>query len=206
MQVFAYVRCSTNKQDEQSQAQQIIAHEGEEKSAGLAWTYDQASGSVPWQQRRLADVLAGARKGDWIVVSEVSRIARSTVGVLTFLQAAAQRGVNVYAVRSKLALDDSLHSKITVTVLALAAEIERDLLRERTRAALDARRAAGVKLGRPVGSRSPSILESRSAEIQRCLDARLSKRAIARLMDVAPGTLYAYLAGRDAALKRTSES
>jgi DNA invertase Pin-like site-specific DNA recombinase len=148
---------------------------------------------VAWQHRKLAGILEVSAPGDTIVVSEISRIARSTVGVLTFLQAAASRSVVVVAVRNRLALDDSLHSKITVTVLALAAEIERDLLRERTKAALAARREKGLPLGRPVGSRSPSMLAEKAADIERMLSAKVSKRAIARVLGCSPSTLYAFL-------------
>lgn len=200
MTYFLYIRCSTEKQDEQSQRQQIYSWLPSSNIPPLTEVIDFASGGRPWQSRKLAGILADAEQGDTIVVSEISRIARSTIGVLTFLQAAADKGVSVVAVRSKLVLDDSLHSKITVTVLALAAEIERDLLRERTKAALDARRQAGLPLGRPVGSRSKSMLDSRGSEIDKCLKAGVSKRAVARLMGCAPGTLYAYLASRGVTL------
>jgi DNA invertase Pin-like site-specific DNA recombinase len=193
MQTHAYIRCSTDKQDETSQRQQIATYMGGPDTQPDTWTIDTASGGLPWKKRKLSQVLFSAARGDCIIVSEVSRIARSTLGVLSFLEEATACGISVVAVRSKLVLDESLHSKITVTVLALAAEIERDLLRERTRAALDARRQAGLPLGRPVGSRSGSMLDSRRSEIESCLKAGVSKRAIARLMGCSPGTLYAFL-------------
>jgi DNA invertase Pin-like site-specific DNA recombinase len=196
------MRCSTEQQDEASQRQQIASwFEGKESGPDV-WIIDHASGGKPWQKRKLLDVLDAAIPGDYIVVSEVSRIARSTLGVLSFLEAAADKRVSVVAVRSKLILDDSLHSKITVTVLALAAEIERDLLRERTKAALDARRQAGLPLGRPRGSKSDSMLTSRRPEIERCLKAGVSKRAIARMLNCAPGTLYAYLSSQGIAVSQ----
>ena len=196
MTATAYLRISTDHQDEASQRQQIAELT---KSTGLVIDREfaeTASGGTPWQERMLATLLRTASAGDTIVVSEISRIARSTVGVLTFLQAAAAAKINVIAVRNKLVLDDSLHSKITVTVLALAAEIERDLLRERTKAALAARRAAGLPLGRPRGSISSSVLEPRAAEIEKALSAKISKRGIARMLGCSPGTLYAYLSRR----------
>lgn len=194
MRYHAYIRCSTDKQDEASQRQQLDGYFSGVDAAPDSVIVDIASGGQPWQKRKLAGILYAAAPGDFIVVSEVSRIARSTLGVLSFLHEAAGKGVSVVAVRSKLVIDDSLHSKITVTVLALAADIERELLRERTKAALDARRQAGLPLGRPRGSKSGSVLDSRAPEIFRCLKAGVSKRAVARLMDCAPGTLYAFLA------------
>lgn len=191
--VHLYIRVSTDTQDERSQMQMMQDWLTSQSKTHASKTVDTVSGSVPWQKRKLNHVLELSRPGDSIVVSEISRIARSTIGVLSFLQTAAEKQINVYAVRNKLALDDSLHSKITVTVLALAAEIERDLIRERTKAALAARRAAGQKLGRPVGSTSPSILVGKEEEIKHCMQKRISKRAIARLLDCSPGTLYKFL-------------
>lgn len=193
MKTTAYLRISTAAQDEASQRSQLNAWAIATGTPIDFYATDTASGSAPWQNRKLAAVLEVSAPGDKIVVSEISRIARSTVGVLTFLQAAAAAKVTVIAVQNKLALDDSMHSKITVTVLALAAEIERDLLRSRTRAALDARRAAGQPLGRPHGSRSTSILEARRKDIAALLAAKVSKRAIARIMECSPSTLYAFL-------------
>jgi DNA invertase Pin-like site-specific DNA recombinase len=193
MKTTAYLRISTDAQDEASQRQQIDAWATATGNTIAHWLLDRASGSIPWQKRFLGARLETAAKGEQIVVSEISRIARSTVGVLTFLQEAAVKKVTVIAVQNKLALDDSMHSKITVTVLALAAEIERDLLRARTKAALDARRAAGLPMGRPVGSRGTSKLDAHRATIDKCLDAAVSKRAIARMIGCSPTTLHAWL-------------
>lgn len=193
MTATAYLRISTDAQDHASQLQQVNAWATASGCAHMGYVTDSASGSKPWQERKLSAIIEAAQPGDSIIVSEISRIARSTVGVLTFLQTAAAKKVTVIAVQNKLALDDSMHSKITVTVLALAAEIERDLLRERTRAALAARRAKGLPMGRPVGSKSASLLEPRRADIAAMLASKVSKRAIARVLQCAPGTLYAYL-------------
>lgn len=194
MTIHCYIRCSTSRQEEESQRQQVREYLGGKNISDAVYTSDTASGSTPWQNRALQDVLMRAQRGDWIVVSEISRIARSTIGVLSFLESATLRGINVAACKNKIVLDGSLPAKITITILALAAEIERDLLRERTRAALEARRARGLPLGRPLGSRSASILDARRAEIQKLIDAKVSKRAIARVLDVSPQTLYSFLA------------
>lgn len=195
MKTISYLRVSTDHQDQASQREQISRWLSENNTYLTGEVLDQSSGAKPWQERKLAGLLEASQAGDRIVVSEISRIARSTVGVLTFLQEAAARQVVIVAVRNKLALDDSMHSKITVTVLALAAEIERDLLRERTRAALQARKQRGLPLGRPIGSRSASILSEKADDIQRMMAAKVSKRAIARVLGCSPSTLYAFLKG-----------
>jgi DNA invertase Pin-like site-specific DNA recombinase len=189
----AYIRVSTDRQDVASQREQITRWCNRVGVDEPIWHHDTASGGTRWQDRSLQPILDSCSGYDTIVVSEISRIARSTVGVLTFLQDAAAKGVRVHAVQNNLALDGSMQSQITVTVLALCADIERTMLRERTRAALSARRAAGLPLGRPIGARSKSMLESRHAEIAQLVAANVSKRAIARVMQCSPTTLHKYL-------------
>lgn len=189
-----YLRVSTDKQDEASQIQ-IIKAKYPNADLDYNWVSDTASGGTAWQSRAIASVLAQSAQGDTIVVSEISRIARSTVGVLTFLQTAAQQGVTVDAVKSGITLDGSTASKIVVTVLAMAAEIERDLLRERTKAALDARKARGLPVGRQVGATGrKNKLHGRMDEIKPLLDAKVSMTAIARVLKVSRQTLYAFMA------------
>ena len=190
MKNYAYLRISTDKQDEASQ-RQIIESRG---IAGIEWVMDTASGAKPWQERAIAGILNRCASGDRIIVSEISRIARSTVGVLTFLQDAAGRGVTVDAVKSGITLDGSTASKIVVTVLAMAAEIERDLLRERTKAALDARKARGLPVGRQRGAGGKrNKLEGRMDEIQGLIASKVSMAAIARVLSVSRQTLYTFL-------------
>jgi len=194
MKTIAYLRISTDKQDEASQRQIINDWCTKNNRTVTNWGHDQASGALPWQERALAFALADATAGDTIVVSEISRIARSTVGVLTFLQEAAKKNVTVTAIKSGITLDGSTASKIVVTVLALAAEIERDLLRERTTAALAARSAAGLPVGRQKGAKGKrNKLAGKWPEIEQLLAARVSKSAIARILEVSRMTLDTFI-------------
>lgn len=194
MKTIAYLRISTNKQDEASQREIVAQWCASNGRSITAYATDQASGALPWQERALSFALRDCTAGDTIVVSEISRIARSTVGVLTFLQAAAAQQVNVVAIRSGITLDGSTASKIVVTVLAMAAEIERDLLRERTKAALDARKARGLPVGRQLGATGKrNKLFGRDGEIKTLQEAKVTKSAMARILKVSRGTLDAYL-------------
>lgn len=196
MKTYAYLRVSTDKQDEASQ-RQIIG--GKCQDVG-EWVSDTASGAKQWQDRAIAGVLERCARGDKIMVSEISRIARSTVGVLTFLQAAAEKGVTVDAVKSGIVLDGSTASKIVVTVLAMAAEIERDLLRERTKAALDARKNRGLPVGRQHGATGKkNKLDGRWQEIEPLLKANVAKTAIARVLGVSRQTLHIFLVAKEQA-------
>jgi putative DNA-invertase from lambdoid prophage Rac len=116
------------------------------------------------------------------------------VGILSFLEAAAEKGVTVDAVNTGITLDGSLASTIVVTILAMVAQIERSLLKERTKAALDARKARGLPVGRQVGAvGKKNKLNGRMAEIQPLLDAKVSMTAIARVLKVSRQTLYTFL-------------
>ena len=193
MKTTAYFRISTNKQDEASQRQIVADWLHAHPADRFGEVSDQASGGTPWQERAISRALEQSNEGDTIVVSEISRIARSTVGVLTFLQAAAEARVNVVAVRSGIVLDGSSASKIVVTVLAMAAEIERDLLRDRTKAALHARRDAGKPIGRQQGALGKrNKLNGKEADIDKLRAAKVSDSAIARLLDVSRGTLASF--------------
>lgn len=197
MKTIAYLRVSTDKQDEASQRQIVgdwCKAQGREITA---YATDQASGALAWQERALNFALKDCEAGDSIIVSEISRIARSTVGVLTFLQAAAEKNVNVVAIKSGITLDGSTASKIVVTVLAMAAEIERDLLRERTKAALQSRKEKGGAIGRQVGALGKrNKLDGRWAEIEPLLKAGVAKTAIARVLGVSRQTLHVFLENR----------
>jgi len=194
MTTIAYMRISTDKQDEASQKSIIAGYSTKNAAPINTWLADTASGGTPWQSRAIAGALASLGSGDTLITSEISRIARSTVGVLTFLQEAATRGVTVVAVKSGIKLDGSISSKIVVTVLALAAEIERDLLRERTRGSMQARRDKGLRVGRQPGAKGKkNKLDGRMQEIQPMLDAKVSKAAIARILKVSRTTLDKFL-------------
>lgn len=188
-----YLRVSTDKQDEASQIQ-IVRNKYPNADWEFSWVSDTASGGTAWQTRAIAGALAKSEKGDKIIVSEISRIARSTVGILTFLEAAAEKGVTVDAVNTGILLDGSLSSTIVVTILAMVAQIERSLLKERTKAALDARKAKGLAVGRQVGAvGKKNKLDGRMNEIEPLLAAKVSHTAISRVLKVSRQTLYTFL-------------
>lgn len=191
---YAYLRISTAAQDEASQRNMITGYASTHGLTISTWLGDTASGSTPWQSRLIAGAISSAKPGDTIIVSEISRIARSTIGVLTCLQAAAAAGITMIAVRSGICLDQSLSAKIVITMLALAAEIERDLLRERTKAALQARKARGLPIGRQPGATGKRHkLDGKWPQIEPLLNASVPVSAIARLCGCSRQTMYTYI-------------
>lgn len=203
MTTRAYIRLSTGEQDEASQRHQLNTWTEQTGRTIDETVTDYASGGIKWQERGLAALLAKSEPGDTIVVSEISRIARSIVGVMSFLEDAANAEVGVVAIAQGLTLDGSIMGKMAAAIFGIAAEIDRYLLRSRTKAALAARKKAGMPLGRPKGSKGISKCASHAEEIDRLLAAKVSKKAIARIIGCAPNTLNAYLRNPHAPTKDT---
>lgn len=194
MAIYIYLRVSTSAQDTQNQLhgiQQYCRERGIEPDAVIE---DTASGSVAWTSRKIGELLSVADKGDVLLVAEVSRLARSTLQVLEILKVASERQVSVVIVKNGLTFDNSMQSKITATILGLAAEIERDFISMRTREALAKRKASGKQLGRPQGALAKSYkLDEKRSEIERYQKMGINQTAISKLVGVSRPTLRTWV-------------
>lgn len=199
MPVFAYLRVSTDHQDVANQRHGIYDYANTHQLGSLRFVEDTLSGQIRWRDRILGQLLTEtAQRGDVVVFAEISRMARSTLQVLEILEHCANAGITVHVAKQKMVLDRSMQSRITATVLGLVAEIEREFISLRTTEALAKRKAEGKPLGRPKGRRATRVkLDDRAEEIRRYLTKGISKRAIAKLVDCAPSTLYDWLARRN---------
>lgn len=194
MAIYIYLRVSTSAQDTQNQLHGIQTYCQERGIQPDAVVEDTASGSVAWNSRKIGELLSSADKGDILLVAEVSRLARSTLQVLEILQFASERQVSVVIVKNGLTFDNSMQSKITATILGLAAEIERDFISMRTKEALAKRKASGKQLGRPQGALAKSYkLDEKRVEIERYRKLGINQTAIAKLVGVSRPTLRLWL-------------
>jgi len=191
--VFAYLRVSTDAQDVANQRHGVVRYCTDKHLLAPLFIEDTASGKTDWRQRPLGQLIERAEAGDVIVVSEVSRLARSTLQVLEIGRECIERGVHLHVAKNGIVFDDTMQSKIVATVLGLVAEIERDFISARTKEALAKRKAEGIKLGRPVGASKKLRLDPMASKIDDYLAKGIDKRAIAKLLNVAPNTLYAWL-------------
>lgn len=192
----AYLRVSTDAQDVDNQRHGILEYANARGFSGVRFTEDSVSGKTSWRERKLGQLVETLSPGDVLIFAEISRVARSTLQVLEVLQHCAERGIAVHIAKQNMALDDSMQSRITATVLGLAAEIEREFISIRTREALAKRKAEGVQLGRPKGPAERVKLDAHEAAIRSYLAKGINKRDIARLIECAPSTLYDWLARR----------
>jgi DNA invertase Pin-like site-specific DNA recombinase len=104
---------------------------------------EKISGKVSWRERKVAEMLESLKANDAIVVSELSRLGRSMLECMEILSVAAQKRINVYSVKGAWRLDQSIQSKIIAMAFSMAAEIERDLISQRTKEALRFKKAQG---------------------------------------------------------------
>jgi len=197
--VIAYLRVSTVEQDVAGQKLAILDHARKLGMVIDEFIEVEMSSRKDTVSRRIDELLAKLQQGDVLIISELSRLGRSVSEVLQAVNYMAARKVRVIVVKQNIDLAEGhqdISSKVMVTLFSLFAEVERDLLSERTRMALAARRAAGVKLGRPKGATGKSVLDDRRAAIEELLRHRVSKAAIARMMAVSKSTLHSYLTTR----------
>ena len=201
---YAYLRVSTTAQDVANQKLSVLEYCARHDIAPVTIVEDTSSGNASWQSRQIGQILEEANAGDILVVSEVSRLARSALHVLSLLQCAIEKGVSVHVAKTQLVLDGSLQATIAATILGLAAQIEREFISARTKEALARRKAQGLPLGRPRGPAPRVKLDQHKDDILTYLKKGVSKRSIARIVDCAPSTLYAWLKRQKPSLDRSA--
>lgn len=188
----AYLRVSTTDQELEKNKADIL-HLANNKDLGkVKWVEEQVSGRVSWKKRKIAQVLVELQDGDNLIVSELSRLGRSMLECMEILSIASQGGINVYTVKGNWQLDQSIQSKILAMAFAMAAEIERDLISQRTKEALAARKRAGIKLGRPRGS-GKSKLDKYRPEIEGLLANGSTQKFIANRYGTTEANLSRWL-------------
>ena len=175
---IAYLRVSTNDQDLEKNKAAILGLANDKNLGQVQWVEETASGRISWKKRKIAVVIDELSAGDTLIVSELSRLGRSMLECMEILSIAFEREINIYAVKGNWQLDNSLQSKILAMAFTMAAEIERDLISQRTKEALAARKRSGKPIGRPKGS-GKSKLDKHLAEIERLLGEGSTQKYIA---------------------------
>lgn len=175
---IGYLRVSTFDQDIEKNKLDILEMANTKGLGQVEWVEEKVSSRVSWRKRSIAQVLEEAQPGDNLVVSELSRLGRSMLECMEILSIATEKKLNIYAIKGNWQLDQSIQSKIIAMAFAMAAEIERDLISKRTKEALAAKKKAGMKLGRPIGS-GKSKLDKYRPEIEALLANGSTQKFIA---------------------------
>ncbi len=192
---YAYIRVSTDKQDLENQKFAILQYANNKKLGNIEFVEEAVSGRISWKNRKLKDLIEQLQKGDNLIVAELSRLGRSMLEIMELLNLLLQKGVNIYVVKGNYELKDDIQSKVLAFAFSLAAEIERELISQRTKEALAKRKAEGKKLGRPKGSYS-SKLDDKKEYIKELLDKGVSIASIAKILGVHYHTVRNYVKRR----------
>lgn len=189
---IGYLRVSTNDQDLGKNKADILLLANEKHLGQVLFVEETASGKISWRKRQIANVINELNSGDVLIVSELSRLGRSMLECMEILSISIQRGITIYAVKGNWRLDHSIQSKIVAMAFSMAAEIERDLISQRTREALRVKKAAGVSLGRPKGP-GKSKLDPFRPEIEALLANGSTKAFIAERFKTTPANLINWM-------------
>ena len=143
----AYLRVSTLDQNIDKNKADILHFANQHDLGKVHFVEEIASGRTPWRERRIATVLEELQESDTIIVSELSRLGRSMLECMEVLALAVRKGIRIYAIKGNWQLDQTIQSKIIAMAFSIAAEIERDLISQRTREALRFKKEQGHQAG-----------------------------------------------------------
>ena len=204
MTVYAYYRVSTDRQDYNSQKLGVVDYCNRANlKIDKEIIDDGVSGAVKAKDRKLGKIIKEARKGDFLVTSELSRLGRSTADVLNTCNTLGEKGVNVYFVKQAMGLDQSPMGKVMLAILSAFAEMERDLIRQRTIEGLARAKAQGKHLGRAYGTTYRKLNIDEVLELVR---AGFNKTEISRLLECNWQTLHRFCKENNIDVKyKTSE-
>ena len=192
---YAYVRVSTDKQETENQKYEILRYANDRKLGNVEILEETVSGRKSWKERQLGKLVEKIQKGDILIVTELSRLGRSMLEIMEILSILLRKGTEIHIVKSQQILKDDLQSKVFAMAFSIAAEIERELISQRTREALQRRKAEGKPLGRPRGSYS-SKLDRYREQIEELLSKGVSISSIAKIIEVPYSTVYSYVQRR----------
>lgn len=198
MQVIGYLRVSSVKQDVQNQKLEILSYANKEKMTIHDFISIEISSRRTMKERRIEELLERLESGDTLIVSELSRLGRSLGEIIQIVDSLIKKKIRFIAVKQNLTINgrSEIQTKVMIAMFGLFAEIERDLLSERTKMGLANAKAKGKKLGRPVGRLGKHKLDGKEAEIKELLSYRVAKSAIARKFKVSRTCLIDFIQKR----------
>lgn len=176
---IAYIRASTDKQDLNNQKLEIFEFAKKNKLEVDDFIQMTISSRKTTKERRIDEMLSVLNDADTLIVTELSRLGRSTAEVIGLINELIKKQVRVIAIKQNLDMKQhDMNSKIMITFFSLFAELERDLISLRTKEALASKKMQGIQLGKPKGTIQKSKFDKDIAKIQELLSLGLSVRKI----------------------------
>ena len=193
--IYGYVRVSCVKQTIEHQEFEIKKYAAKNGIYIDNWVEETISSRKSLKQRKLGQLLDNLHDGDIIIACEISRLGRSLLEVMRILQICLTKNCQVITIKENYHLGNDIQSQVLAFAFGLSAQIERNLISQRTKMSLDNLKASGKRLGRPFGAEAKKLKLSKNAKkIKELLDKNIPKAQIARLMGVQKMTLRRFIA------------
>jgi len=192
--VFGYLRVSTKEQDlDKDKAEILLKANKLNLPMTIEWVEEHKSGTIHFNKRALGEILKKAKEGDVIITTELSRIGRKGLEVSEFISICAQKKIHIYLTRADFVIDNSINSQAMIFAYSISAQIERELLVERTKAGLNKARQNGQILGRKRGIMILDKNPNNINKVKELLDTNVKLYAIAEQMNCTPMTLNKFI-------------
>jgi len=192
--IYGYIRVSTDKQTVENQRYEINEFCRKQEIRVDQWIEETISGTKEVENRKLGKLLNKMKKQDVLICSELSRLGRSLLMIMGILNQCMQNEIQVWTIKDNYRLGNDISSKVLAFAFGLSAEIERNLISQRTKEALARKKAEGMTLGRPIGSRSSKTkLSGQEKKITNLLNKNVSISAIGRILGVHRLTVSAFV-------------
>ena len=197
---YGYIRVSTEHQTVENQRFEIKNFCKRQELTVDGWIEETISGTKSYDKRQLGRLLKKVKKDDLIICSELSRLGRNLFMIMEILNICMTKECQVWTIKDNYRLGDNINSKVMAFAFGLSAEIERNLISQRTKEALARKKAEGIVLGRPKGRKTAPEkhkLYPKHQLIVSLLNEGVSKRQISFIVKVDRGTLNRYIKAND---------
>ena len=192
--IYGYIRVSTDKQAGENQRFEILKFAHEKKFTVDRWIEETISSTRKLSDRKLGALLERMREDDILIVTELSRLGRSLLEVMSILHTLMEKDVKVFTTKERYELGNNISSKVLAFAFSLSAEIERSMISSRTKEALARKKSEGKRLGRPKGKLSAiTKLSGKDDLILEYLEKKIPQAVIARLLGVSRLTVRHYI-------------
>lgn len=195
--IYGYIRVSSDKQTVENQRFEIKNYCAKENLSIDDWIEETISGTKAYNKRELGRLLSKVQKDDLIICAELSRLGRNLFMIMEILNICMNKECRVWTIKDNYRLGDDIQSKVLAFAFGLSAEIERNLISQRTKEALARLKSEGKAIGRNKGVRNNNLNQTcieKHDYILKKMEKGLSIPEIAKRIKVARGTLYRYLA------------
>ena len=184
--IYGYIRVSTDKQTVENQRYEIVEFCEKKDILIEKWISETISATKKLEDRKFGKLLKKLKKNDVVVVSEISRLGRNLMQIMGILNECMEKEVLVLTVKEGYELGNNINSKVLAFAFGLSAEIERNLISQRTKEALARKKSEGVRLGRPIGESDIRSLKlyNKKEKVKRLLDKGYSYSRIAKTLKV----------------------